>query len=404
MRVATVFIALLVAGASLTIALWMTKSETLPTNKLRQAAAEPPLPISETGPWPVARPVETEFKFGVMEVGAKDEHAFKVVNDGPVPLQLKLGPTTCQCTLSELARNEIPPGDSAFIKLTWHPTAATEMFSKGATIFTNDPQAKQISLKLEGRVVKRLIVSPDGSWVAPLSSEAGPAVVKGTVYSETVEKFKILSADSSDPLLTTEIIPLTGPELEKIHAKSGYSVVATVQPNKTAGSFGYELLLKTDIPERKEDGKLGETLIVEKVVVTGSRRSSIHLIGSDYIEDRSLVLLGSFEATKGKSVEVQMIVSRCPEDGLKISDIVGDPPELKVDITPFAPVRAKPAADKPSTGKIKTGRPQRYKLTITYPPGSPRAQRPVDNPATISMNTNHPEMKEIHLNVSFSAY
>ena len=208
------------------------------------------------------------------------------------------------------------------------------------------------------------------------------------------EKFKILSADSSDPLLITEITPLSGPELEKIRAKSGYSVVATVQPNKTAGSFAYELKLKTDILELGEDGKIGSENIVAKVTVTGNRRSSIHLISSDYIEDRSLVLLGSFEATRGKSAEIQMIVSRCPEEGLKISDVTSNPSDLKVEMAPLGALPAKPAP----------GKPRRYTLTVSYPPGSPRAQRPIDSPATISIKTNHPEMQEIHMNVTFSAY
>lgn len=395
MRVATVFVALLVAGASLTIALWITRSDALPVSK--PVVVKPPadpLPISPTGPWPIARVDNSELKFGIMELGEERDHEFKIFNDGQAPLLLKQGATTCQCTLSELAKKEIAPGDSASVKLTWKPTAVTEVFEKGATIYTNDPKSKDVMLKLTGRVVKRLVVSPDATWTAPLSGESKSAAVQGMIYSETVEKFNLVSVASSNPLMTAQSRPMTGPELEKIRAKSGYYVDVKVQPNKTAGPFAYELLLRTDVPVRLDSKTFSKETMVEKVTVTGSRRSSIHLISSNYDEAKSLVVLGSFDATKGKSTELLMVVSHCPEEGLKISDVVGDPPELKADISPV---------ESPKSSASAGTRPRRYRLTVSYPAGSPRAQRLPEAPATITLKTNHPEMQQIKLNVSFLA-
>ena len=87
---------------------------------------------------------ETEYEFGRMQVGEKRSHVFTIRNDGAAPLILKKGPTTCQCTVSDIDRGEISPGSSADITLTWKPTGQAERFSKGAEIRTNDPENRSI--------------------------------------------------------------------------------------------------------------------------------------------------------------------------------------------------------------------------------------------------------------------
>ncbi|HBH52095.1 MAG TPA: hypothetical protein DDY91_09400, partial [Planctomycetaceae bacterium] len=92
--------------------------------------------IAEKGPWPKAVVDQTEFEFGRMEVGEEMTHAFKIRNEGEAPLELAKGNTTCQCTISELENNLIPPGGEASITLRWKPTAQSDAFEKGAEIRT----------------------------------------------------------------------------------------------------------------------------------------------------------------------------------------------------------------------------------------------------------------------------
>src|SRR5262245_43679246 len=71
------------------------------------------------GPQPVARVDRVEYDFGEMERFAKGRHSFTFTNKGQYPLKLALGDTTCKCTLSKLAEDEIPPGKSAEVTLEW---------------------------------------------------------------------------------------------------------------------------------------------------------------------------------------------------------------------------------------------------------------------------------------------
>src|SRR5688572_22921904 len=63
---------------------------------------------------------ETEFDFGVMDPLTMGSHVFVIRNAGDAPLRLQAGPTSCKCTLSNVAQNEIPPGGSGEVRLEWN--------------------------------------------------------------------------------------------------------------------------------------------------------------------------------------------------------------------------------------------------------------------------------------------
>ena len=56
---------------------------------------------------------ETDYDFGRMEVGEEQSHVFTIRNEGEAPLVIVKGPTTCQCTISDVETGTKAPGESA---------------------------------------------------------------------------------------------------------------------------------------------------------------------------------------------------------------------------------------------------------------------------------------------------
>src|SRR5262249_39416210 len=77
------------------------------------AYADPESGIKLTKPEPRAQVLQKEYNFGLMDPGISGKHDFTITNAGDTELQLKLGGTTCKCTISGISDSRVPPGKSA---------------------------------------------------------------------------------------------------------------------------------------------------------------------------------------------------------------------------------------------------------------------------------------------------
>jgi hypothetical protein len=104
--------------------------------------------------------------FGTMDRLAQGEHAFQIHNDGDAPLELQLGKTTCKCTLGELERSKLAPGETTTVTLRWQVKTTEPTFEQNAEIITNDPHHNPIHLFIHGNVIDTL--KPE-TWNVTLS-------------------------------------------------------------------------------------------------------------------------------------------------------------------------------------------------------------------------------------------
>src|SRR5262245_28223973 len=84
------------------------------------AYAAPDSGIKLLKPEPRAAVDEKEYDFGQMEPGVSGKHGFIIRNAGDDVLELKLGGTTCKCTISGVSDNRVPPGKSATMTMEWN--------------------------------------------------------------------------------------------------------------------------------------------------------------------------------------------------------------------------------------------------------------------------------------------
>ncbi len=112
------------------------------------------------GPQPRVQVDKTEYDFGEMDRQAKGRHSFVVTNTGKYPLKLAKGDTTCKCTRSDFDDEEVQPGKSTEFTLEWEAKSDEEHFRQSATIFTNDPNQRSITLTVSGRLIQSLTLMP----------------------------------------------------------------------------------------------------------------------------------------------------------------------------------------------------------------------------------------------------
>jgi hypothetical protein len=350
-------------------------------------------PLAKAPPYPRAVVDEKEHDFGRMEVAEEKSHAFTIRNDGEAPLLLVKGPTTCQCTVSDLETGELAVGKSAKITLKWKPAAQAEQFSKGADIRTNDPENRTIHLRILGMVTPRLVTAPETTWESPDLLEREPTTFTGAVLSPIAESFQIAALECPSPLISADAVPLNRQQLAAKHGRSGYMIRVTVSPDIPIGPFTFPLKIKTDLPARRVDGTLSDELMEMEVLLTGHRRGPIRILGgSGWDEKNMAVILGSFDVGVGKKVSLPMFVRG---EGAGEFHLV-EPPACE----PAAlQVTIEQDGQPSSTGKVG-----RFRLNVGYPPGSPKANHRSDNPGKIRLRTSLPDAPVIDLLVYFAAY
>jgi hypothetical protein len=339
-------------------------------------------PLSKNPPYPKAVIEETEFEFGRMDVGEERMHDFVIRNEGEAPLLLTKGPTTCQCTVSNLETGQVAVGSSARISLKWKPAVQAEQFSKGAEIRTNDPDHRSIHLRVVGMVAPRILAFPESTWESPDITEGEPAEFSGAVFSPVADAFQVVSLKCGSPLMRAEVLPMDKKQLEAKHGLSGHLIRVSISPEVPIGAFTFPLKIKTDLPRRNFDGSLGEPLEMD-LLVTGHRRGPIQIIGGPHWDEKSMtVLMGSFDAKSGKKVTLPVFVHGAGAANFQLTESPEcDPQALQVTLTP---------------DKRKLGR---FLLTVEYPAGAPRTSHRNENPGKVRFRTNLPGTPEISLAV-----
>lgn len=338
---------------------------------------------------PIAELAETTFDFDRMERGTSMTHAFKIKNAGDAPLHVEVVSTTCKCTVGDLAKNDLAPGEETDIVLEWTAKVAPGPFRHGADIETNDPRHSRIELSVEGDIVESTTLQP-------------PELLFGTVQAgETKESYcylvssieedaQILHHEVSDPEiakhLDVTISPVDKAELKALSALSAVKVTATYRAGKTQGPFFGWLTLETNLPS------------AEKLTVplSGNVVGDISVFGPGWISSQNLLQFGAVDGQTGKKVRLLVAVRGEHAQDTQLSVASIDPEELKVTLG-----EAKPMGEELV----------HFPLFVEIPPGThpmvrmTKAGEDDDSgrgDGLIVLNSTHPATSEVRLKVRFS--
>ena len=181
---------------------------------------------------------ETSHDFGMMPPGAEGEHVFTVRNTGDDDLRLRLGASTCKCTLGELDNEVVKPGEETQIKLSWTVKEGDLNFSQSAQVITNDPSQVVIQFEIIGKIIDKFDVVPQ-TWSFGEIATGEPITLSGKVYSFL--DYDILPTEQVfSSVDMTDRSSISVEEVEATEEEDGFRVVARQ-------TFKVEMLLDAGI-------------------------------------------------------------------------------------------------------------------------------------------------------------
>lgn len=348
-------------------------------------SAPPPKPATSTAATdsPRVQVDEPRHDFGSMQRGTSKSHRFIVKNVGQAPLTLRVGQTTCKCTLGEVTHDAVPPGGSTTVTLEWKALTDNGPFRQSATLTTNDPLASSIELSIEGQVTEATNVSPSEFLFDKLSvgeTKSAEVILMAMLQDElTVNEAKI-SEDTSSELFDVKIEPVEKSKLPNPLAKQGVKITVTAKPGLPVGRLYQWLSLHTNLDE-------AQTIDIPLV---GRVVGDISVHGIAWNEEAGVLVLGKVKSSEGKRQRLNIVV-RGPDAAAVALEVQShDPAELKATI---------------GAQKVLNDALVHFPVEIEVPAGT----RPMVRFGTaqgdegrIVLKTTHPNIKELVLGVRFA--
>lgn len=202
---------------------------------------------------------EENYDFGMMSPGTEGEHVFVVRNVGTDSLSLRLGATTCKCTLGELENDSLAPGEETEIKLSWTVKSGESNFSQSAQIITNDPENLTIDLGITGKVVNEISLEPDVITFGRVATGEG-FDLEGTIYNFMEHDMKPkdvkFSADNLNDVAEFDIEEFQPTDEDGVRrtARQGFRVKAKMNPGLRQGVVSQNMIFGfTKIDENGEE-------------------------------------------------------------------------------------------------------------------------------------------------------
>ena len=137
----------------------------------------------------------TTWDFGTVVSGTVLVHTFVLTNTGSDPLHISNVSTSCGCTVAQLAKSTLNPGESTNLTVTWH-SAGTGDASKTVMVNSDDPIQSRLDLVLTAT----LVLNAPKISVDPASFDFG-ITSSGT---ELVHTFRLSNA-GDQPLVISEV-------------------------------------------------------------------------------------------------------------------------------------------------------------------------------------------------------
>lgn len=193
---------------------------------------------------------EKEFDFGIMDPLTMGRHGFIVKNIGAGPLSLKVGATTCKCTIGGLDKSSVLPGEQATVTIEWN-TGRDLLYSHGATIQTNDPERKKFELWITGKV-RASIAAETPEFVVGQIAPDEAKTAETLLYSQVFSSFTVQDLEFQTPGLVWKVEPLDPAVAKHLEATAAAKLSVTVPQDLPKGTLHDPLRLH--VAAQKEDG------------------------------------------------------------------------------------------------------------------------------------------------------
>lgn len=349
--------------------------------------------------------------FGTMQRGTTETHDFLFTNTGTAPLRLKVGRTSCKCTLGEVENRPLAPGESTDVQLEWVAKNPAGSFRQTATVETNDPRRPRVELTVEGLITEVTGVKPGEFLLGRFNADkTGEATVYVAAYpvddgsaDPAAEKTPlVVTARMSESVRSPEkfdlvVEPVPVDELPIERADQGVKITLRAGPGLPLGHVAEWITVETNLDSKgrptADQQAEGTTL---QIPALGRVEGDISLHGSGWSKPLGLLSLGKVASSDGK--ESKLLVSFKGEhaaDSRVVEVESVDPEWLEVELGEPREVR-EGVTHQPMTVRVPPGQASVIRSGQGEENGGQGA-----GDARIRLRTNHPTTSELDVKVRF---
>jgi hypothetical protein len=348
----------------------------------RGGSASAPAAVRPDDPAPKVMVEKSRYDFGTLDIAAKGSHDFVFTNAGKAPLKLSLGATSCRCAVGKLAQEEIPPGGSTKVTVSWKPLERPGPYEQTAKIETNDPGRREVTLTIAGRFTAAFQIIPP-ELVFSSASAVEPTAIQTRLLNYLEKPIKISSYDWSNAATAryfdVAMKPLQASELkEEPTARSGTLITVTVKPGLPQGPFRQQLVFHTDAAS-------SPTLTLP---LQGTVGGEIAVVGRDWDPDTGILNLGAVASRDGAQRRLLLVVRGPSRKNVTFKPLSVVPDVLKLSFGPQTEINHGVVVQTP--------------LIIDVPPGSPTVNRLGSDQGKLGeivLQTTHPQIHTLRIMV-----
>ncbi|MCH8253132.1 MAG: redoxin domain-containing protein, partial [Planctomycetes bacterium] len=205
---------------------------------------------------------EPEHDFGEVWYGPKLEHTYKITNTGTAPLDIINVKPSCGCTKKGRHPKSIAPGETGEFAFTLDTKKLRNAFNKTIRVTTNDPDNKELILKLKGVVKRYVDVEPiSASFGKILGSEPRERELKITNNTDKTLELT-LPKNASDGKFSFE--------LTEVEAGKSFLLRVSTKPPYSPGRISKKIKLATNVKEQPELNITVAGIVPERIEVKPS--------------------------------------------------------------------------------------------------------------------------------------
>jgi hypothetical protein len=338
--------------------------------------------IESTSPPPQPPPklvlLEEQYAFGTMDIHESGEHAFAVRNDGLGPLTLAPGTKSCQCTEIHMDDPVVLPGGTGHVRIAWNTGERSGDFHHSGSVYTNDPAAPVIRLRVLGSVREHFGVDTPSVLLSGVAYGEEPTA-ELIVYSQVWEEFKVSDVRMSMPGLKWEVEPLAASRYGALKVKSAYRLKLRLPATPGVGAFRHELLVE-GAPVDGSAPRQTRTVRIEGRVL-----GRISVFGRGILEGRTIDL-GTGPADESRRRRMVLKVTD-EHRSLVVQHIETRPAFLQASLKPME-------SAPPEAGL--------YQLEVAIPAGTTPCSHFGEQAGELRILTDHPHVPALALRVEFA--
>jgi len=251
---------------------------------------------------------EEEWDFGKIKEDERPVHIFTIKNTGREELIISRVRSSCGCAATMLSSDNIQPGKSSELKVTFNPTGYNGLVKKDIYIESNDPQSPKtkitVTIEVEPIPSPKAFLS-NSQWDLGLISQGDLPIFTFTVENKGELDLIIDKIDASEYIQYDIEIPLTILPGEK------QEVTFTYDSNQhELGEVRESVRIYCNDPRRKAFSLRVNGYIKEKAapVVSISPEEGIKITSIKTSADYLIPLVSEIELNSGEKENLQVIL------------------------------------------------------------------------------------------------